>query len=151
MDAGMPKALHYQRARFVTQLPAEYLYTPTHFWIAQRDDQVWRVGMTKFASRMLGEMVDFGFEAAPESTVASGQVLGWVEGFKAVADLLCIAEGTFLESNPDLERNAALVNQDPHGAGWLYSIRGIPDSTCVDAQGYVRILDRVIETLLGGK
>ena len=56
----LPKALPYARAQFVTQLPTEYLYTPRHFWIAEQDDKVWRIGLTKFAARMLGEMVDFG-------------------------------------------------------------------------------------------
>src|SRR5437016_10533910 len=73
--------LHYKRARFATHLPASYLYSPSHFWIAEHEPNLWRVGMTRFATRMLGEMVDHGFSLDPDAPVASGQIIGWIEGF----------------------------------------------------------------------
>ena len=63
MDSGPIKALHYKRSHFATQLPVEYLYTASHAWIAPLGEGLWRIGLTKFATRMLGEMVDHGFEA----------------------------------------------------------------------------------------
>lgn len=148
MDASHPKHLEYKRARFATQLPVDYLYSPSHFWLALQPDQFWRVGLTKFASRMLGEMVDYGFELQPNAPVASGQVIGWIEGFKARSDLFCVAEGRFLGANPALEANPALINQDPYGAGWLYAVRGQPDATCVDVHGYVELLNQTIDRML---
>ncbi|HWH69438.1 MAG TPA: hypothetical protein VNT26_08620, partial [Candidatus Sulfotelmatobacter sp.] len=97
---------------------------------------------------MLGEMVDYGFELQPNAPVASGQVIGWIEGFKARSDLFCVAEGRFLGANPALEANPALINQDPYGAGWLYAVRGQPDATCVDVHGYVELLNQTIDRML---
>jgi glycine cleavage system H protein len=148
MDAAPPASLPYKRARFATELPLDRLYTPSHFWIAPQPDHTCRIGLTKLAARMMGEMVDCGFELQPDAAVASGQVIGWIEGFKAVSDVFCIADGRFAGTNPALENHLALINQDPLGAGWLYSVRGKPDATCVDAHAYVKLLDDAIDKML---
>ena len=148
METRMPKTLHYKRSRFVTQLPVDYLYSPSHGWIARKDGDLWRVGFTKFAVRMLGDMVDHGFEAEPDAPVRAGQVVGWIEGFKAISDLFCIAEGQFAGANPLLKERITVVNKDPYGEGWLYMVKGKPDSKCVDVHGYRAILDRTIDKIL---
>ena len=147
MDSGELKVLHYRRARFATQLPLEYLYTPAHYWLGRSGD-TWRIGLTKFATRLLGETVDYGIEAKPGAHLVAGQVIGWIEGFKAVSELLCIAEGKFAGGNAALEHDLILVNRDPYGAGWLYGVEGKPDPTCVPVEAYARILDQTIDALI---
>ena len=148
MDPSRPKTLHYRRSHFVTQLPVDYLYSSSHAWIARRDAGQWRVGLTKFATRMLGEMVDHGFDTELGAAISAGQILGWVEGFKAISDLFSIAEGRFAGSNPALKENVALISQAPYGAGWLYEIKGQPDPGCVEVHAYREILDRTIDRIL---
>ncbi len=148
MQADLPESVAYRRANFSTRLPVNCLYSPSHFWLAQRTDGVWRVGFTKFATRMLGEMVDHGFQAVPGSAIQSGQIIGWIEGFKAIADLFCGGGGRFRGGNPDLADQITLVNQDPYGAGWLYEFDGQPDAHGVDVRGYQAILDKTIDKLL---
>jgi glycine cleavage system H protein len=143
--------LEYKRACFTARLPTDYLYSASHFWLARREKELWRIGLTKFATRMLGEMVDHGFGAELDAPVSPGQVLGWVEGFKAISDLYCLVEGRFAGGNPALQTDITLVNRDPHDAGWLYAVRGRPDAKCVGAEGYVQILDQVIGRMLGKK
>ena len=138
----------YKRSNFVTHLPVDCLYSPSHFWIARQEDDIWRVGLTKFATRMLGEMVDHGFGVEINAPVASGQVIGWVEGFKAISDLFCIAEGRFAGSNARLKEEIALITKDPYSAGWLYAITGKPDDKCVQIDAYVTILDKTIDKIL---
>ena len=148
METRIPKTLHYKRSRFVTQLPVDYLYSPSHGWIAPQEDDLWRVGFTKFAVRMLGDMVDHGFEIEPGALVQPGQIVGWIEGFKAISDLYCIAEGSFAGANPLLKERITVVNKDPYGEGWLYMVKGKPDSKCVDVHGYRAILDKTIDKIL---
>ena len=97
---------------------------------------------------MLGEMVDHGFGVENNAPVASGQVIGWVEGFKAISDVFCIAEGTFASANPVLKEKIALINKDPYGAGWLYLVKGSPDAQCLDVHSYKLILDKTIDKIL---
>src|SRR5438552_15265062 len=95
MEDGKPKSLHYKRSHFVTQLPVDYLYSPSHCWIARQEGDLWRVGFSKFAERMLGDMVDQGFEIKQGARVEIGKIIGWVEGFKAISELFSIAYGQF--------------------------------------------------------
>ena len=148
MEAQKPKTLHYKRSHFATQLPLDFLYSPSHCWIARQEDDWWRIGLSKFAVRMLGDMVDHGFELESNAPVQPGQVVGWIEGFKAISDLFCIAQGTFGGANPLLKEKITLVNKDPYGLGWLYMVRGKPDDQCVDVHGYRAILDKTIDKIL---
>ena len=148
MDRARPRTLQYKRSHFVTQLPVDYLYSPSHCWIADQAEGLWRVGLTKFATRMLGEMVDHGFEIETDAPVESGQIIGWVEGFKAISDIFCIAQGNFSGPNPVLKDKITVINRDPYGAGWLYVVKGKPDAKCVDVRDYQAILDKTIDKIL---
>ena len=147
MAAGEDTIL-YKRARFVTRLPVGRLYSPSHFWIAGHEAGVWRVGFTRFATRMLGEIVEHQFQVEIGAPVGSGQIIGWIEGFKAISDIYCIAKGKFAGGNPALTENIELLGKEPYGAGWLYAIEGKPDSRCMDVHGYVRLLDATIDKML---
>jgi glycine cleavage system H protein len=144
-----PKTLFYKRAQFVTHLPVDYFYSPSHAWIGREaDNEHWRVGLTKFATRMLGEMVDHGFELEAGATVEPGDIIGWVEGFKAISDLYCIGSGTFAGGNAILRDKVTLISKDPYGAGWLYRLKGQPEPTCLDVHAYRAVLDKTIDKIL---
>jgi glycine cleavage system H protein len=148
----MPQAdthLRYKRSRFSTRLPLERRYTNAHMWLWSQGDDAWRIGFTKFALRMLGEPVEFDFEVQQGATVETGQVIGWIEGFKAVTDVYCPMPGTFAGANPDLTDDIALIKSAPYERGWLFQVRGEPDETSTDAQGYVNHLDATIDRMLG--
>ncbi|MGH9632804.1 MAG: glycine cleavage system protein H, partial [Bryobacteraceae bacterium] len=146
--AGM---LTYKRARFGTRLPTDRFYTRAHYWLLETDPAVWRVGFTKFATRMLGDIVEYQFEVPAEGRVAIGQKLGWIEGFKAVSDIYSVAEGFFSGENPDLLEDITLLESDPYERGWLYAVRGRPDLNSVDANRYATILDATIDKMLASR
>lgn len=149
--------IRFRHATFSARFPAAHRYTPSHFWISPAVQPacaaatdglpVWRVGMTKFATRMLGELVEMLLEVTPGQQVTGGQRLGTVEGFKAVSDLYCVMEGEFVGTNPLLATEACLTHSDPHGAGWLYAVRGTPAAGHLDVHGYVELLAASIDRL----
>jgi len=140
---------HYKRSRFATRLFSDRLYTAGHSWLRREEGDLWRVGFTKFAVRMLGEAVEMAFEVQAGSDVKTGQPIGWIEGFKAVTDLYAPFAGVFVEGNPALSKEIDLIQSDPAGRGWLYSLKGTPGKDCLDAQGYVAVLDATIDKMLG--
>lgn len=146
--ATPPAALPYRRSRFSTRLPVGRLYTASHYWLDAHERGAWRVGFTKFATRMLGDLVEYRFEVGPGDAVAVGQHIGWVEGFKALSEVYSVVEGGFVGPNPDLERDVTLVDSDPYGRGWLYEAHGRAEPAAVDAQGYAAILDATIDKML---
>ncbi len=141
----------YQRARFSTRLPADCRYTAAHFWLREIAPGLWRVGLTRFATRLLGEIVEYDFEVAPNTPVRLGQILGWLEAFKAITDLYAVAAGAFLGGNPALANNPEAITTDPYATGWLYEIQGTPDPAALDVQHYIAHLDQTIDQLQGAR
>jgi len=139
----------YRRCRFMTELPKNYRYTTSHFWLAQMEaPDLWRIGFTKFAVRMLGDFVEVQTNIQPGEPVQVGQELGCYEGLKAVTGLYCVMAGVFQRVNPALEQAGELAQADPYAAGWLYEVRGAPDPAHMrDVFGYISVLDGIIDKL----
>lgn len=143
--------LAYRRARFGTRLPTDRVYTRSHYWLLQAEPGVWRVGFTKFATRMLGDLVEYQFDPEVENRVECGQKIGWIEGFKAVSDIFAVAEGSFAGVNVELREDITLLESDPYGRGWLYAVNGQPEAETLDVNGYVTVLDATIDRMLAGR
>jgi glycine cleavage system H protein len=146
-----PATVAYKRSRFSTRLPAGYRYTPSHYWLREAEPDVWQIGFTQFAIRMLGDIVEFDFKIQPGAPIEAGQVIGWTEGFKAMSDIYSAASGEFLGSNPALATAITRIDHDPYGEGWLYSVRGYPDPAATEVDGYIAVLDATIDTMLRGR
>ena len=147
--------IKFKHKRFSTRLPADYLYSPSHYWM-KRDEEseepnIWRVGFTKFATRILGELVECDFDVKESDPVKSGSVIGYVEGFKAMSDLFCVVDGEFCGGNPALQADACIIRNDPYTVGWLYQIKGTPEPAAVDVHGYVDILNATIEKMMAAE
>ena len=59
--------------------------------------------------------------------MAQNDVFGTIEAVKTTSDLFLPVDGEILEFNSELDEsegdNPALVNSDPHGAGWIVKIK----------------------------
>ncbi|HEX4000439.1 MAG TPA: glycine cleavage system protein H [Pirellulales bacterium] len=148
MPVDPQQTLYYKRARFSSRLPKSYLYTPAHFWLAEIEPKLWRIGFTRFALRMLGDLVEHAWSVAVGDEVSPGQIIGSVEGFKALSDVYCVASGQFVCGNVELERDSSLLDNDPYDRGWLYCVSGTPEPAAVDVVGYTGFLDATIDKML---
>jgi glycine cleavage system H protein len=145
--------VRYKRSRFSSRLPAVLLYTRSHYWLA-KDEAVegrWRIGLTKFATRMLGDLVEFELSVALGEPVEVGRQVGWIEGFKAVSDLYAVAKGAFAGGNAALASDITLLESDPYGAGWLYAVDGDPEPDAMGVHEYVHVLDATIDRMLASR
>jgi glycine cleavage system H protein len=142
--------LRYRRNKFAGNFPAAARYTRSHAWLAEDPPGRWRVGLTGFATRMLGEVVEFGFDVPEGAPVKTSDVIGYIEGFKAVSDLFCVADGVFEGANPVARADPALIWAKPHHEGWLYAVRGTPDPEALDVHAYVAFLDETIDRMAKG-
>src|SRR5262245_3682204 len=142
------EVIHYKRARFSTRLPVSRRYTAAHYWLLEESSGVWRIGFTKFATRMLGDLVEYEFSVKEGEKIALGQDIGSIEGFKAVTTLYSVADAEFLGIGDGFSSDITSVESDPYGRGWLYKVKGQPDAASVDVHGYVAFLDSTIDRLL---
>jgi glycine cleavage system H protein len=147
MSSEQPPDLYYKRSRFSTRLPWDRLYTASHFWVRETEPGLWQVGLTKFAARMLGEVVDLAFDVGDEDEVEVGQTIGSLEGFKARTELFAVVNGRFAGGNPALAQSLESLDTDRYGAGWLYLVRGTPDPDARDAGAYALVLDATIDRM----
>ena len=141
--------VRYKRARFSARFPEGYRYSRSHYWMApvEGHEGLWRIGFSKFATRMLGELVDCGWKPEAGGAVKPGEIVGWVEGFKAASDVYCVMDGAFEAGNPYLQQDACIVRTDPYEVGWLYSVRGEPEAESLDVHGYIELLDATIQRM----
>lgn len=139
--------LYYRRLLFRTRLLGDRRYTPSHFWIQEQEHGVWRIGLTKFASRMLGDVVEIGFSQKQDEGVRIGDSIGWFEGFKAMSDLYSVADGVFMGANPLLVDRIAVIDDDRYRRGWLYEVRGTAEPNAMDMHAYAALLDDTIDRM----
>jgi glycine cleavage system H protein len=151
VSAPRDTSLYYRRSRFTTHLPRDRRYSPAHYWLMEESRGVWRVGFTRFATRMLGDIVEFELTRPLGARVEVGDDIGSIEGLKAVTILYSCGSGVLLGESPALRQDVTLAESDPYGEGWLYRLQGSPARDTVDVHGYVAILDATIDRMLAGR
>ena len=100
--------------------PADLKYTKDHEWVRISGNDAY-VGITDFAQGELGDIVFIDITTVGQN-VDHGALFGTVEAVKTVSDLFMPVSGKVLETNPKLESNPELVNQDPYGDGWMVKV-----------------------------
>lgn len=107
----------------MANIPADLHYTDQHEYVKPTADAaVVQVGITDYAQGELGDVV---FVELPKvgATVGRMEPFGTIEAVKAVSELYAPVAGTVTEVNGALEKDPALVNRDPYGAGWMIKLR----------------------------
>ena len=101
--------------------PSDYLYSREHEWVRVMDD-ICVLGITEFAQQELGEVV---FVELPEvgQVFNAQEELGTIESVKAVAEVYSPVAGEVVEINDAVVDDPEMLNDDPHGEGWLVKIR----------------------------
>ena len=101
--------------------PSNVKYSEDHEWL-RIEGEVAYVGITDYAQHELGDIVFVDVDTEGEE-VAKNEVFGTIEAVKTVSDLMMPVSGEILEFNAALEDNAAAINSDPYGEGWIIKIR----------------------------
>ena len=115
-------------------VPENLRYAKSHEWL--RPDGT--VGITDHAQSELSDVV---FVDLPKvgRKVKAGETIAVVESVKAASDIYSPASGEVIEVNEALAQNAALVNTDPFGEGWMFKLKLDGDgasSALMDAASY---------------
>ena len=107
----------------MSNIPDDLLYTPEHEYVrSTADGSIVEIGITDYAQGELGDVVFLELPSAG-ATYANHDVFGTIEAVKAVSELFCPLAGEIVEVNDRLDKDPALVNSDPYGAGWMIRLR----------------------------
>ena len=101
--------------------PDDFFFAESHEWIKIEGD-TGTVGITDFAQKQLGDVV---YVELPETGAVFDfhQSFGVVESVKAVSDIYSPIAGEVIEVNSGLNDSPELLNEDPHGSGWIMKIK----------------------------
>ncbi len=121
----------------LSKIPDDLRYTKDHEWVRLQGKRA-TVGITDFAQ---SELTDVVYVELPKigKVVKAGEVLGTVESVKAVSEIFAPLSGKVVEANEALEDTPEVVNQDPHGKGWMVVLEVADPNEAkhlMDAAGY---------------
>jgi len=101
--------------------PNNLRYTKDHEWVQVTGDEA-LMGITDYAQNHLGDVV-FVEVPAVGTKLDVHQVLGNIESVKAVSEVYSPLSGEVVAVNGGLNNSPELVNQDPHGRGWIARLK----------------------------
>lgn len=99
----------------------DYFYTREHEWVKVEGD-IATVGITDFAQKQLGDVVYIELPAVG-TQLQTHQTIGAIESVKAVSDVFSPVSGEVIEVNTALNDSPEIINQDPHGQGWIIRLK----------------------------
>ncbi len=105
----------------MSNVPSDLKYTKSHEWVRVAGD-VATVGITDHAQHELTDVVFVELPAVGR-VVKAGEASAVVESVKTASDIYAPVSGEVLEINPQVVAQPALVNTDPHAAGWFFKIK----------------------------
>lgn len=114
--------------------PSDLRFSKEHEWLSSEQDMA-RVGLSAPAAEALGDIV---FVQLPPvgDVVAAGEVCGEVESTKSVSDVYAPVSGEVVAVNDAVQTDPGLINRDPYGEGWLYTVRPTDDPALMSAAEY---------------
>jgi len=109
----------------MANIPADLSYTEEHEYVRKAKDGTVEIGITDYAQGELGDIV---YIELPKvgTKFSKHDVFGTIEAVKAVSELFSPIAGEVIAINGRLDKEPALVNSDPYGAGWMIKVR--PDN-----------------------
>ena len=117
---------------------AHLRYSAEHEWIDAGAPA--RVGITAVAADALGEVV---FVELPE-VGAEVEVCGELESTKAVSDLYSPVTGTVASLNEAAVDDPSVINTDPYGEGWLFTVEVTGEGELLSPEEYAERFDAEI-------
>ena len=99
----------------------EMYYSDEHEWVLMKTDNTVLIGITKFASDNLGDIV---FIELPEagSDVTQFEQFGEIESVKAVSELYSPVSGNISQINEAVVQNPEILSDSPYEEGWLIQV-----------------------------
>ncbi|HEV1285424.1 MAG TPA: glycine cleavage system protein GcvH [Bryobacteraceae bacterium] len=101
--------------------PETFRFTKEHEWVLVEGD-TGTIGISFHAQKELGDIV---YVDLPKvgATAEKGKTIGSVESVKAVSDIFAPVSGEVTAVNDLLTTSPEKLNEDPHGAAWLFKVK----------------------------
>lgn len=123
------------------EFPQELYYTETHEWLRVKNGEV-VVGITSYAQEQLRDVVFIELPRIGKKCKVKDPC-AVIESVKAAFDIYAPVSGAITSVNKELEGQPELVNKDPYGRGWMFTLK-MEDpgqlQTLLKAQAYASMI-----------
>ncbi len=118
----------------MSDIPADLHYTSDHEWV-RANGSLLTVGITAYAADALGDVVYVdhpggGLECDRRRHCRRGG------STKSVGEIFAPVSGTVTETNQAVVDDPELINRDPYGEGWLFTVETTEQPELMDADAY---------------
>ncbi|MFH1337037.1 MAG: hypothetical protein ABII96_11015 [Candidatus Zixiibacteriota bacterium] len=110
----------------VGEVDEELYLHPTHLWVRRTEGQKWKVGVDQLLAYVLPPPVEVQLGDLDKHLIQN-QVFGKIVTQVGTVFLTAPLSGRLVQTNYRLTQCPELVQQYPHGEGWLATIDWFPD------------------------
>lgn len=106
----------------ILRIPQGIFYSRNHTWMHMEKSGVANVGLDDLLLHLTGN-VTFSNLKNPGEIINKGDLLTEIDQNGKLLQIYSPVSGKIMETNPRLEDNPGILNEDPYGKGWIYRIK----------------------------
>ena len=115
------------------RIPQGLFFSRFHAWTHLEKSGLAKVGPDDFLMKVTGDVKVLNLRNHGEH-VSKGEILATISQNNKMLHLFSPISGRIVESNENLIKDPALLNEDPYTKGWLYKIK--PENWVEETSGY---------------
>jgi len=117
-------------------IPKGLFISDGHIWYKALPDGKVKIGIDDFPLKLLGKIDKIKLNLAGETLNKRGRMCVIRQGRKKMKFYSPI-DGTVVQVNDALNKNARILQTDPYERGWLYIVKPAIDVTCLNQRGEI--------------
>lgn len=106
----------------ILRIPQGLFYSKNHTWTHLEKSGDARVGLDDLLLHITGE-VKLNYLRNPGETVNKGDMLAEINQNGKILKISSPISGVILDTNPEIDESPNVLNNDPYGEGWIYTIK----------------------------
>ncbi len=106
----------------VLRIPQGIFYSKHHTWAYLEKSGIAKVGLDDLLLHITGE-VSLNHLKHPGDMINKGDLIASIDQEGKSLNIFSPISGTMINTNPGLNENPELLNADPYGKGWVYTIK----------------------------
>ena len=106
----------------VLRIPQGIFYSRHHTWAYLEKSGIAKVGLDDLLLHITGE-VSINHLKHPGDMINKGDLIARIDHQDKSLNIFSPISGTMIDTNPGLNENPEILNADPYGKGWVYTIK----------------------------
>lgn len=120
----------------------EYLYSTSHLWLKELEDNKFIIGITNYIIEEMGEVNKINLAEIGAHSI-EGDFFGSIENLEEVYELAMPLDGEIIDVNPRVEKELSLLEDNPLNV-WLIKIKLSNEDQVYDLLNDVEYSDFII-------